>query len=883
MNMSESQKPPRLAQWLLYRMISADIRHSAMGDFEEMYSTLCRAEGQWKALLWYQVQVIKSFPSFIHDLFLWRIAMLKNYVKIAVRNFMKHRLYSFINVFGLAIGMAACLMIYLWVQDELSYDRFHRNAEKIYRVERLVNFRDIHGQVPITSPAYGPGMVGDYPEIKNFVRILRNEASVKDHRNVVRKQDVILTDNTVFDVFDFELEEGDQRDALIQPLSVVLTRENALKYLGTEDVVGKFLIIEWNEQFMDFRITGILKEVPHNSHVRFDMLLSISSLPEDRLNNWLMNFIYTYILVDEGVSVEELEKKFPAMLTKHMASAAVAILGPEADINEIFKIKLKSLLDIHLHPSEQFEIEPQGSLTSIYIFSASAVLILLIACINFMNLSTARANKRAREVGLRKTIGAYRIQLWGQFLGESLLMAISALVIAVMVILIFLPAFNAISGKSLSGFMLYRSGNWLGLITITLITGLAAGLYPAFYLTAFEPVVVLKGSTVSGTGKSVLRRITAVVQFVISIALIIGTLTIYSQMVYIQNRSLGFDKENVVIVSAESREVQQNVEAFRTALKSDTRIASVASSSNSPVSDSFSDTIFRRDGTDDVFNMIYIYTDFDFTDTYRLNVIHGRSYSRDFGTDAEGAVLLNQAAAEEVGYDPKEAVGKKMFMLSNILGGLEEYRELTIVGIVENFHFKTLHMKIEPLVLICPPQFNNVIAVRIMPGDVRRTVGFIQQKWEEVFPDEQFDYSFLDNRLNLMYESEGRMRDIFLIFSILSIFVACLGLFGLAAFTAEERTKEIGIRKTLGASSSNIVLLLTREFTKWVLLANIVAWPVAYYGMNRWLQNFAYRIDIGIWIFLLSAVIALVVALFTAGLQSVKAALANPVDSLKYE
>jgi putative ABC transport system permease protein len=829
------------------------------------------------------MQAMKSLPSFIRDLILWRIAMLKNYVKIAVRNFMKHRLYSFINVFGLAIGLAACLMIYLWVQDELSYDRFHRNADRIYRVERLVNFRDIHGQVPITSPAYGPGMVSDYPEITNFVRVLRNELSVKDHRNVVRKQDVIFTDNTVFEVFDFDLEEGDTGNALIQPLSVVLTRENARKYLGTEDVVGKSLIIEWNEQFMDFRISGILKEVPHNSHVRFGMLLSISSLPEDMLNNWLSNFIYTYILVDEGVAVEDLEKKFPDLLTKHMAAAAVAILGPEADINDIFKIKLKSLLDIHLHPSDQFEIEPQGSLTSIYIFSASAVLILLIACINFMNLSTARANKRAREVGLRKTIGAYRVQLWGQFLGESLLMAFSALVIAVMLILVFLPVFNAISGKTLSGFMLYRSGNWLSLIAITLITGLAAGLYPALYLTAFEPVVVLKGSAVSGTGKSILRRITAVVQFVISIALIIGTLTIYSQMFYIRNRSLGFDKENVAIVSAESRAVQQNVEAFRNALKADTRIVSVASSSHSPVSDAFSDTIFRRDGTDDVFNMIYIHTDFDFTDTYRLNVIHGRSYSRDFGTDAEGAVLLNQAAAEEMGYDPEEAVGKKLYMLRNILGDQEEYRELTIVGIVENFHFKTLHMKIEPLVLICPPEFNSIIAVRMMPGDVRRTVGFIQQKWEEVFPDEQFDYSFLDNRLNLMYESEGRMRDIFLIFSILSIFVACLGLFGLAAFTAEERTKEIGIRKTLGASSSNIVLLLSREFIKWVLLANIVAWPLAYYGMNRWLQNFAYRIDIGIWIFLLSAAITLVVALITAGLQSVKAALANPVDSLKYE
>jgi putative ABC transport system permease protein len=540
---------------------------------------------------------------------------------------------------------------------------------------------------------------------------------------------------------------------------------------------------------------------------------------------------------------------------------------------------MNPLLNIHLHPAEQFEIEPQGSMISVYIFSMIAILILIIACINFMNLSTAHANKRAKEVGIRKTIGAYKHQLWRQFLSESVLLAFIALILAVLLIKVFIPVFNVISNKNLSTGFLFQFENLLTFSGITLVTGLLAGLYPAFYLTAFEPAKVLKGSALSGTGKSAFRRSMAVLQFVISITLIIGTLIIYKQMEYIQNKSLGFDKENVVLITTESNTVRQNIDLLRNTLKDDARILSVGASSNVPGSSMFSDTVFKRGDSDELYNLTYMAADYEFVDTYKFRVIRGRQFSKEFSTDIQGAVMINEAAAKEIGYTPEEAVGKKL----NRATSPEEYMEGTIVGVLEDFHFKSLHRIIEPFLLMINFEYIRIISVRIQPGDVRGTLDFIRQKWVETFPEEEFEYSFLDDRINLLYESDGKMRNIFLVFSILSIFVACLGLFGLAAFTAQERTKEMGVRKVLGASEINVFVLLSKEFTKWVFLANIIAWPVAYFVMTKWLQNFAYRMDMGLWPFVLAAVLAFMIALMTVSYQSIRAALTDPVDYLRYE
>ena len=796
-----------------------------------------------------------------------------------MRNIFRNKLYSLINLTGLAIGLAACLMIWLWVQDELSFDRFHTKAERIYRVERKFDFRDMHGQSPTTAPPYGAALVNDYPEIANYVRLHRQEISFKDHRNVFHKQQLIFADNSIFEIFDFRLERGDPQNALVQPKSMVLTRENAIQYFGTEDVIGKSITVDWRGTLVDFQITGILEEVPHNSHVRFDVLASLSSYPAGQMEIWFNNYLYTYILLGQEASVEDLRGKFASFMTKYMAADFMKIAGQEVDINDVFQLKLYPLLDIHLHPAQEFEIGPQGSLTSVYIFSAIAVLILIIACINFMNLSTARANKRAKEVGIRKTIGAFKHQLRGQFLGESVLLAFIALILAVLLIRAFIPVFNAISGKSLSTGMLFHASNGIILVGIALAAGLLAGLYPSFFLTRFDPAKVLKGGAQSGSGKSLFRRSMAVIQFVISITLIIGTLIVFKQMEYIQNKSLGFDKENVILIPADSQQVSQNIEAFRNTLTADTRIKSFSVSANFPGNSMFSDTAYKRPDTDDVFSLIFMETDYEFVDTYELSVIQGRKFSKEFGADIEGAIMINGAAAREIGYTPEEAVGKKLLRFT----ALDKFKEQTIIGVLEDFHFKSLHKIIEPCLLVLDPDNFDIISIRIMPGDVRGTLGFVEQKWEEVFPGEQFEYNFLDSRIDLLYKSEGQMRNLFLIFSILSIFVACLGLFGLAAFTAEERTKEIGVRKVMGASTANILFILSKEFAKWVLIANVIAWPMAYFIMNKWLQNFAYQSGVGLWPFVLSAFLALLIALFTVSYQSIKAALTDPVECLRYE
>jgi putative ABC transport system permease protein len=780
---------------------------------------------------------------------------------------------------GLAIGLTACLMIWLWVQDELSYDRFHKNAGRIYRVERKFDFRDLHGQAPITSAPYGPALVSDYPDVENFARLHPQEISFLDHQNGFTKQRVIFADNSIFEIFDFSLEQGDPEAALSQPKSMVLTREKALKYFGREDVIGQSINVDWGGTRLDFQITGILESVPSSSHVQFDVLASLSSYPADQMAIWFSNFLYTYVLLSPGTSSQDLEDKFSSFMTKYMAADFIKVVGPETDINDVFQLKLKPLLNIHLYPAEEYEIGPQGSLTSVYIFSAIAILILIIACINFMNLSTARANKRAKEVGIRKTVGAYKRQLRGQFLGESVLLSFVALFLALLLIRIFIPFFNSISGKFLAVSKLFHSGNGLVLVGIALAAGLLAGMYPAFYLTRFDPARVLKGGAQSGTGKSIFRRSMAVIQFVISITLIIGTLVVFKQMDYIQKKSLGFDKENVVIIPAESQQISQNIEAYRNTITGDTRVKSFSVSSNIPGSTMFSDTAYKREGTDDVFSLIFLETDYDFVDTYGFEVTHGRQFSKEFSTDIDGAILINHAGVREIGYTPEEAVGKKLFRFLE----MDEFQELTIVGVVKDFHFKSLHKIIEPCLMVLDPANFDTISIRILPGDVRGTLGFIQQKWGEIFPGEQFEFNFLDNRIDLLYKSEGRMRDLFLVFSILSIFVACLGLFGLAAFTAEERTKEIGVRKVMGASSTNILFLLSKEFIKWVLVANVIAWPVAYFVMNKWLQNFAYQTSVGLWPFILSAILALLIALFTVSYQSIKAAITDPVECLRYE
>ena len=802
--------------------------------------------------------------------------MFKNYLKIAYRNFIRYKLFSFINVLGLAIGIATCTIISLWVQRELSYDRFHKNAHRIYRIEREL-FRDnAYSRWPITGGAYKQALIDDFPDIENVVRFWRREFSIKDHKNFVHRQSMFAVDNSIFEIFDFDLEKGDESTALIKPKSVVLTRDNALKFLGTDDVIGKSLRFEWNGEPVDFEITGMMKEVPRNSHVHFDMLISISSYSEDRFRHWRDNYLFTYILAAENTTRNDLEEKLKSFVSRRLEPHYGDLLSQGFGIHEVLKIHLFPLTDIHLHPSPTWEIGAGGSTTSVYIFSSIAVLILIIACINFMNLSTACANKRAKEVSLRKTIGANKNQLRMQFIQESLLLALIALGFAIGLISLFIPAYNNIFDDNLSMNTLWQAKNLIWLIGTTLLVGFLAGLYPAFYLTHFDPTGVLKSNPLRGSGKPIFRRNMVVIQFIISIALIIGTLTVYNQMQYIQTRSLGFDKENVVLLPVRSQRVAQSYAGFRNELLANSQIQSLAVSSDLPGEKFISNTYFTtRDRVNEPVSLIILTTDYYFVDTYRMDLAAGRIFSRAFRSDTSGTIMLNEAAVQRFGWIPEEAIGKDLSFWGNVVG--------KIVGVVKDFNFRSLHTQVEPMALILDPGYISEISVRIKPGNIRRTIDLIQQKWEKAFPGELFEFSFLDNRLNQLYENEMKMQNLFIIFSCFSIFVACLGLFGLSVFIAAERTKEIGIRKVLGASISKIILLSSKEFLLWIIIANIVAWPLAWFGMNKWLQNFAYRVDIGIWIFILSASLALIIALITVSFQSIKAALANPVESLRYE
>jgi putative ABC transport system permease protein len=869
---------PVIARKLLDLMSVYHEKHSIFEDFEETFSEIQKSKGSFKARHWYWSNTLKSVAVYLRLIVSWRVTMLINHLKIVFRNFIKNKLFSFINVLGLAIGLSTCMIISLWVLRELSYDRFHEKAHRIYRIEREL-FRDnFYQRWPITGGLYKQALIDDLPEIENATRFWRREFAIKDHKNDIHRQETFAVDNSVFEIFDFNLEEGDKKNALSDPMTVVLTRENAWRYFGTGDAVGKSLTFEWEGKPVDFKVTGILEEVPKNSHIHFDMLVSMASVPEEEFAEWRSNYLYTYILISANTSRSELEEKLKGFVTQRLEPhyGDLLMLNKDMNIHEVLKLYLFPIVDIHLYPSVNWEVEAGGSISSVYIFSSIAVLILIIACLNFVNLSTARANKRAKEVSLRKTVGADKSQLRGQFIQESVLLAFVSLGFAFVLSSLFIEAYNGIFAENLSLFVLVQPKNLLVLVGATLFVGVLAGLYPAFYLTRFEPAEVIKGSLRTGSRKSAFRRNMVVVQFSISIFLIIGLFTVYKQMRYIQTRSLGFDKENVVILPVRSDQIAQNYDSFRNEMKNNPQIVSVSASSEVPADSHYSNSNYRRLDSEEPVMLYLFFCDYDYMETYRMEILAGRAFSRDFSTDTVGTLVLNESAAQRFGWTPEEAVGKK-------LEGPYSKGPAQVVGVVKNFNYNSLRREVEPLTLLLDPEYIRAISVRIMPGDLERTLSFIQEKWKNTFPGEQFEFSFLDYRINQLYTSEKKMQKIFVIFSALSILVACLGLLGLVSFTSEVRTKEIGIRKVLGASTGSVVVLLSKEFIKWIVLANIIAWPLAWFMMNKWLQNFAYRANIGWIVFVLAGFVTIFIATFTFIFQTFKTACADPVDSLRYE
>ena len=789
--------------------------------------------------------------------------MLKSYLTVALRSLRRHRAYSFINIAGLAVGMACVLLIVLYIQDERSYDQYHVKKDRIYRLVTGVAQAAYDGIAKVPG-AWGPAALEDLPGIEAMAR-LRFSSTVLVNRGDLQFYEGggFYTDPAVFDVFSFAMQQGDPATALDDPNGIVLTESLARKYFSEENPLGQTLTFDNQQERI---VTGVLADVPANSHFTFTFLLPIAAEPDSLQYDWVRNQHYTYVLLEANTAPEAVRAQMPAVLARRIGEEAAANYTP----------RLQALTDIHLGSNLWREMAVNGNRDYLYLFGAVAFFILLIACINFMNLATARSARRAREVGVRKASGARRSALMQQFLGESILMSVIAVVLAVGLVSLLLPSFNQITGKTLSLGVLLESGMLLGLVSLTLFVGLLAGSYPAFVLSAFRPVSVLKGD-VAGPGRVGLRKALVVFQFAISIILIVAVGVIDNQLHFIQSKDLGFNKDQIVIVPIRDNAMTANLETIKQEFLNQPGVISVAASGNLPGGGDWGFPLYPEGIPDDQRPPARILAvDHDFIDTYQMEIVAGRSFT-DQGIDAQGAFMLNEEAARQIGWD--NPVGKTMGLPPSI-----SPEALTVVGVVQDFHFRSLHESIGPLVFFKPqPFWFSLFSIRISPDNVETTLARIEEVWDRFDPVHPLTHSFLDQTFQALYQSEALVRTLLNYAMALAILIACLGLFGLAAFTAEQRTKEIGIRKVLGASASGIVLLLSKDFARLVAVAFVVAAPLAYFAMNRWLEAFAYQIDLSWPLFLVAGLTALAIALLTVGYQAVRAALADPVKALRYE
>jgi putative ABC transport system permease protein len=809
--------------------------------------------------------------------------MVKNYLRVALRTLRNYKAYSLINIIGLAVGIACCIAIMLYVRDELSYDRFNKFADQIYR-PRLLGMVNGHDLSSAHSPvAMGPAVQHDLPDVIAYTRLLESGPTVVRYENkTFTEERFFAADSTVFDVFTFPFVAGNPKTALTQPNTVVITESIAHKYFGNENPIGKIINTGKQDNFV---VTGVIKDIPQNSHFHPDFIGSFTTLQDSRNPTWLSNNYYTYLLLRKGVSVVEFQKKLDEEVIKYGSPQLKTVAGISLEqfraAGNKYGYVLQPLTSIHLNSHLDYEIEPNGDIAYVYIFSAIALAILLIACINFVNLATARSEKRAKEVGVRKTLGSARSYLVGQFMSESILMSIIAVVLAVGIVELLLPFFNGIANKTLSLQLFSNPASIPVLVGFAVVVGIIAGSYPAFYLSSFHPIDVLRSEVRKGGKKSILRSGLVIFQFSISIALFVGTFIIFAQLRYVQTKDLGFDKEETIVISR-TNNLSNQLQSFEDELRTNRGIVNLTNSNAIPGNQG-GDNACRLEGAPEsqYEDVQLMFCDYDFAKTYKLGVADGRFFSGDHPSDS-AAVVVNEEV--EKSFNTKKIVGK--YLVFPGAGPARTDLRCEIVGVVKDFNYRSLHEPIRPLAIRLFPNRGFVgrfVTVRLAPGDHLSTISFIEYVWKKYAGDEEFSWNFLDDSLQKLYAADQRTSEIAGAFSVLAIFIACLGLLGLAAFVTEQRTKEIGIRKVLGASVAEIVALLSKEFVKWVLIANVVAWPLAYYVMNNWLKNFAYRTEISLWIFVASGVVALVIALLTVSSHAIKAAMANPVHSLRYE
>jgi putative ABC transport system permease protein len=823
--------------------------------------------------------------------------MLKNYLKITWRNLTRNKVSSIINISGLAIGLACVLLIGMYVKDELSYDRFFKDANRIYRVnthEKMGNDEFTAGHTP---PPVGLALVNNFPEIESYTRIYMPGNEVvhfvnKGQKSSLTEKKMLSVDSNFLQFFDYPLIEGNKATCLNGPNSVVLTEKAAKKYFGNTSAIGKNLIFD--EYATPFTVTAVIKDLPTQSSLQFDVLQSNVGMPPVKRFSWSWIWLQmgTYVklkanIATDAATLQRIEAKFPEMIKQNAATAFKRVGQPFDEFIKKggkYELHLQPIADVHLYSDNiGNDFFPQSDIKYVYIFSAIALFIILLACVNFMNLATAQSAKRAKEVGIRKVLGSQRKLLIYQFIAEALSYTLLAAFIAVFIVTACLPAFNQLAAKSLNLSAFFNLSTWVGLIVLIIVTALLAGTYPAFLLTSVKPAVVLKGNLKTSVGGFFTRNALVVFQFTVSTVLIICTIVVYKQLLYNQSKDLGFNKENVLIVSNANR-LGKSEESFRQELLRLPEVANASISTSLPTQNSFTDYYTPEASADNVtaadknITLSSFVVDEAFVPTLKLQMLNGRNFSKAFADSA--SVILNETAAKQIGWN--DPIGKSI----TYPGGNNV--KFKVVGIVKDFNTESLHSTVTPFALFYTTSgtnhnYTSYIAVRIKAGDYNKAINTIQNKWKEFMPDNPFEYSFMDEEFDALYRTDQTIGKVFSVFTFLSLTVACLGLLGLAIYTAERRTKEIGIRKVLGASVQNVVSMLSKDFLKLVIIASVIAFPIAWYAMSIWLHDFAYPTDINWWIFAIAGSLTLVIALATVSLQSFKAALMNPVKSLKNE
>jgi len=809
--------------------------------------------------------------------------MLRNYFKIAYRNLVKYKFISFINLFGLTVGLTCCLLILSYILNELSYDRYNKNADNIYRITR--SFNNQEGVVSLTlstvSPPFGYYLPTDFPEIRKMTRLLDNGITPLRYKDkLFNEKDVFFADENLFDVFTLKVLKGNPQTALRDPFSIMLTEETAKKYFGDEDPMDK--TIRYNNQ-LELRVTGIYKAFPANTHLHPGMLVSFNTLRDSTIygeknlrTNWGNNSFFTYLLLPPNYNPKNMVARFPDFVDKRMAGQEY--IGKQA--SKFTKLDLQKLTDIHLYSHTDYEAEPNGDMSRVYIFSAIALFILLIASINYMNLSTARSVLRAREIGIRKVIGADKKGLILQFISESVLITWVSILLAAVLLYFAMGWLNKVSGLSLTLSILMKWQIIIPLLLSPFVIGIISGIYPAVFMSSFQPVKTLKGLYKTGSSSMSFRKALVVTQFAISIILIITTAIVFQQLNYLQRKSLGFNRDHIVVIPYNSA-LNERYESFRDELLSSPDMKDISRTSRIPTGrllDNMGASVLSGDSlVPTTTDIKFVSVDYDFIPTYEIKMAAGRNFSRDFGTDTAG-FIINETTVKALGWKSSESAIGKDFKYGSVRGH--------IIGVIKDFHFESMHQTIAPIILVMLPPSNpyfNNLSVKFSGASASRSLAKLENTWKKYLPEVPYEYTFLDENFDKLYEAEQRQGNIFTAFACIAIFIACLGLFGLSAFTISQRIKEIGVRKVLGADTSGIVALLSKDFLKLVLVAALIAFPIAWFAMHNWLKDFAYRVSISAWIFIAAGLAALAIALITVSFQAIKAALSNPVKALRSE